>query len=95
MKAHGVVDQLHIFLTSALVGGEWSASRPDLFNPGERATNTHWIGGWVDPRAGLDNVEKRKFLIPPGFELRTFGCPAVAVAIPTALSRLLEVVVFP
>jgi hypothetical protein len=44
------------FFTSALVGVEWSASRPDHF------TCTHWIGGWVDPTTGLDDVEKRKFL---------------------------------
>jgi hypothetical protein len=37
--------------------------------PGERAPGTHWIGGWVDPSAGLDNWEKRKFLILPGLEL--------------------------
>jgi hypothetical protein len=29
----------------------------------------HWIGGWVNPRTGLDSVEKRKFLTPPGLEL--------------------------
>jgi hypothetical protein len=29
---------------------------------GERAPATHWMGGWVHPRAGLDDVEKRKFL---------------------------------
>jgi hypothetical protein len=29
MKAYGGVDvEIHMFLTSALVGGEWSASRP-------------------------------------------------------------------
>jgi hypothetical protein len=29
MKSYGVVDvYIHIFLTSPLVGGEWSASRP-------------------------------------------------------------------
>jgi hypothetical protein len=27
----------HAFLTSALVGGEWSASHPGLFTPGERS----------------------------------------------------------
>jgi hypothetical protein len=27
----------------------------------ERAPGTHCIGGWVDPRAGLDNIEKWKF----------------------------------
>jgi hypothetical protein len=49
-------------LTSAVAGGEWSASRPCRFTPREKAPGTHWIGGWVDPRAGLDNMEKRKFL---------------------------------
>jgi hypothetical protein len=39
------------FLTSALVGGELSASRPDCFTPGEGAPGTHWIGVWVDLRA--------------------------------------------
>jgi hypothetical protein len=34
MKAYGGVDAyIHIFLTSALVGGEWSASRPGRFTP--------------------------------------------------------------
>jgi hypothetical protein len=47
------------FLTSALDGGEWSASRPCCFTPGERAPGTHWIGGWVGPRAGLDSMKKR------------------------------------
>jgi hypothetical protein len=27
------------------------------------------IGGWVDLRASLDDVEKRKFLTLPGLEL--------------------------
>jgi hypothetical protein len=38
--------------------------------PGERARCTHWVGGGVDPRAGLDDVEKRKFFTLPGLELR-------------------------
>jgi hypothetical protein len=66
---------MHVFVTSALVGGEWSASR--RFIPGERALGTHWIGDWVDPRACLDDVEKRKrFLTLPGLELRPLGRPA-------------------
>jgi hypothetical protein len=77
MKACGGVDvQIHIFFTSTLAGGEWSASRPGRLTLGERAPGTHWIGGWVGPGAGLDNVEKRKFLILPGLELRTLGGPA-------------------
>jgi hypothetical protein len=62
MKAYGEVDVwIHIFLSSALVGGEWSASHPGRFIPGERATGTHWIGGWMGPRVGLDDMEKGKF----------------------------------
>jgi hypothetical protein len=30
----------------------------------------------VDPRVGLEDVEKRKFLILPGLELRPLGRPA-------------------
>jgi hypothetical protein len=48
---------IHILLTSALVGGEWSASLPDRFTSDERAPDTHWIGGWVGPRTGLDDVD--------------------------------------
>jgi hypothetical protein len=69
MKAYGGVDVwIHIFLTSALVRGEWSASSPGRFIP-----STHWIGDWVDHRSGLDDVEKRKFLTLLGLELRPLG----------------------
>jgi hypothetical protein len=60
MGSGGVVSP---FLTSVLDEGEWSASRPGRLTPGERSLATHWIGGWVGPRAGLDAVEKRKFLV--------------------------------
>jgi hypothetical protein len=46
-------------LTSALHGGEWSASRLGLFTPRERAPGTHWIGGWAGPKVILDAVVKR------------------------------------
>jgi hypothetical protein len=45
--------QTHVFMTSALVGGEWSASRP--CPPGAPC-----IGGWVDPLAGLNDVADRR-----------------------------------
>jgi hypothetical protein len=32
----------------------------------QRAPGTHWIGGWVGPRTGLDFVEKRNILPLPG-----------------------------
>jgi hypothetical protein len=45
MKAYGGVEvKIHIFLISALVGGEWSASRPCLFTPE------------IDPRCPLDRM---------------------------------------
>jgi hypothetical protein len=46
MKAYGgVAVWIHVFLTSQLVGGEWSALRTGRFTPKERAPGTHWIGG--------------------------------------------------
>jgi hypothetical protein len=76
MKAYGGVDvYIHIFLTSALGGGEWSASGPGRFTPEERAPGTYWIGACVGPRACLDDVEKRIFTLP-GLELRPLGRPA-------------------
>jgi hypothetical protein len=35
--------------------------------PRERAPGTHWTGGWVGPKAGMDNMQKRKFLPPLGY----------------------------
>jgi hypothetical protein len=59
MKTYVGVDiYTHVFLTSALVGGEWSASRPNRLTPGERTPGTHWIGGWVGPSAGQDDMQK-------------------------------------
>jgi hypothetical protein len=61
MMAYGGEDiEIHIFFALALAGEEWSASRPGRFTPG-----THWIGGWVGPRACLDEVKKRKVMILP------------------------------
>jgi hypothetical protein len=71
MKAYGsgYID-LH-FLDLGTSWSEWSTSRPGRFTPG-----THWIGGWVDLRASLDDFEKRKFLTLPELELRPLGRPA-------------------
>jgi hypothetical protein len=63
MKANwgsgGIAPVIHS-LTSALDGGEWPASRPGRFTSRHIAPDTHWIGGWVGPRAVLDAVVKRK-----------------------------------
>jgi hypothetical protein len=57
MKAYRGVDvYIHIFLTSVLVAGELSASRPGRFTPEERAPGTHWIGGCVNHKSGLGDL---------------------------------------
>jgi hypothetical protein len=63
MKAHGEVDvQIHVFLTSALVGGEWSASRPcrgksPWYPLGRR------LGG---PQSRPGRYGEKKSLVPTG-----------------------------
>jgi hypothetical protein len=75
-------------LTSAIDGGEWSDSRSSRFTSRERAPGTHWLGGWVGPRAGLDTVEKRNsqhpglkfclvnYVFAERYEELGSGCPA-------------------
>jgi hypothetical protein len=75
MKAYGGVD---VFLTSALVGGEWSVSRPGPFNPGERAPANHWIGGGPQSHSGRRGEEN--ILDPPGTP-----APAPSVVQPVAI----------
>jgi hypothetical protein len=68
MKVYGGVDvYIQVFLASALVGGEWQASLPGCFTRGERAPGTQWIGGWVGPITGINDVEKRNILSLSGF----------------------------
>jgi hypothetical protein len=60
MKTYrGVEVYLRSFLTSALDGGEWSASRPSRFSPRERAPGTQWrrLGG-LPSRSGRGGEEK-------------------------------------
>jgi hypothetical protein len=53
----------HCF-TTALDGGEWSASHHGRFTPRETAPGNHWTGDWVGPRTVLDAVVKRKISSP-------------------------------
>jgi hypothetical protein len=73
METYGGVDvQIHVFLTPALVGDEWSASRLCPLNSGERAPYPlHRRLG--EPIASLGDKEKRKFLTLLGIELRPLG----------------------
>jgi hypothetical protein len=60
MKTYwGVEVWFHTSLTSALDGGEWSASRYGRFTPRERDPCTHRVGGWMGSRAGLDAVMRK------------------------------------
>jgi hypothetical protein len=75
----GLRVQLHAFLTSALGGGEWLASRPDRFTPGERAYRIRWTRGWVGLRAVLNTEKKKKYFIPIGNQSKIPGRPALSL----------------
>jgi hypothetical protein len=78
MKAYGGVDVCidPRILDLGTSWSEWSALLSCCLTPGERAPGTHSIGSWVGPRAGLDDVQKKKFLTLPGLELLSLGRPA-------------------
>jgi hypothetical protein len=60
MKAYGGVDvQIHIFLTSALAGGEWLASCPGRFTPGYPLDRK--LG---EPQSRSGRREEEKILYP-------------------------------
>ena len=64
MKKYGEVDvQLHTFLSSAHVGGDWSVSRPGRFIPSGRASGAIWIWRRERSSAGLEFGEKKYILI--------------------------------
>jgi hypothetical protein len=72
MKACGGVEVCRqAFVTSALDGDEWLASCAGHFTLTGRALNTHWMGGWVGPRASLDALsllltgQRLRGAIPP------------------------------
>jgi hypothetical protein len=81
MKAYeGVGVQIQDLLTSALVAGEWSASRHGSFTLGETVPGTHWTEHWMGPRVCPDAVEKRKFLSLPGLELQSLNAQSADIS---------------
>jgi hypothetical protein len=70
----------YTFLTSSLDGDEWLASSPGrALPPGESTTCTHWTGGWVGLKAGLDTEARGEILLPlPGFEPRSPSRPVLS-----------------
>jgi hypothetical protein len=77
------------FLSSALDGGDWSASCPSCFTFRQRAHANNWIGGWVGSRPSLTTVEKRKFLLLLG--IRPWPYRPQLVTIPTEVSNSLRI----
>ena len=67
------------WVTAELEGGESQQHAPAALYPRERP-GTHFTGGWVGPRASLD---ERKISSPPGFDPGPSS--PWSVAIPTEL----------
>jgi hypothetical protein len=64
----GLHIQIHIFLSSAQVGGGWLASCSGRFIP-----RSHWTRICVSQKTCLDDLEKLKFLTLLGLELLPLG----------------------
>jgi hypothetical protein len=58
--------KIYVFFTSAMVGGEWSASCHGRIVPGKEPTVLIRLGG---PVTGLDGAEKGEVLMLRGLEL--------------------------
>jgi hypothetical protein len=62
------------FTTSALDEGDGQPHAPAALYPRGKDPGTHWTGGWVGPRAGLDTEVREKILLPlPGIKPRSPG----------------------
>jgi hypothetical protein len=69
VKTCGEVEvYLHAFLGLALGKGERLASSSGRFSSAERPppADSHWTGGWVSPKAGLDAEAKKELTTPAG-----------------------------
>jgi hypothetical protein len=73
MKMYGGSGYSFTILIIALDEGKWSALHPGQFTSGERALDTHCVGGWVGPRASLDALEKKN-LVPARNQTPTVHC---------------------
>jgi hypothetical protein len=79
LRHEGVLGSRYIDPNFLELGTGWKivvSFTPRPFYPQGRSPGTHWIGGWVGFRDGLDDVEKRRFLTLPGIKLRPLGRPA-------------------
>jgi hypothetical protein len=55
ITAHKVVPEINLVPRHEDV---WGSGHAPAFYPGERAPDTHWIGGWVGPKARVDAVAR-------------------------------------
>jgi hypothetical protein len=79
MKMYRKVDvYIHIFLTSALVGGEWSSSRPAALPPG-RSPRYPFYRRFGGPQSRSGRYGEVKMFDPTGTQI-----PALLVVQPVA-----------
>jgi hypothetical protein len=77
------------FLTSAVDGSEWSASRLGRVLAPGKDTHIRWIRGWVGPRAGRNAEARRKVILSlPRIEHRS--CSPWSHTVLTELPRLFD-----
>jgi hypothetical protein len=69
IKRHGGIASP--FLTSALDGQEWQASRTGQVNLEEAAPGTHWLGVWVASGLFWTLWSREKYFVPAENRLRT------------------------
>ena len=82
-ECRALVVYLHLFLTSALDGSECWRSRPSSFNAGVESQYPLWL----DPRADVGVLKKRKSLAPAGNRIIITLRPARSlVTVPTKLA---------
>jgi hypothetical protein len=82
MEALGRRYSSYSFSTSTLDGVSGQHHAPAALYDGERTPGTHWTGGWVGLRAGLDTGARGNILSPlPGIEPRSPGRPARSQAL--------------
>jgi hypothetical protein len=70
MAAGGIAPRI---LTSEQDGDKRLASLSARFTLGKLAHGIYWTEGWVDPKAGMDAVKKRKSLCPARIYCRFLG----------------------
>jgi hypothetical protein len=54
---------------------------PVALYPGENPSGTHWKGGWMSRRAGLNKLERTEILPRAELELRPLGLPVRSISL--------------